>query len=607
MLKKGSLLTDLQTKSRKFNVKTLEIMAFTNYPEDVKKETFLISSFLKHRFHFFILIMLFFSSFMGSLAVATSPTNFPMIRTIGIIPFQWQGIPKKSYEWHQVTSKMDKTFKDVVRSAKRFRVINDQIMDELWASSDGRKALVNQYEVQGFINLTISEQNGLIQFIARLLSPSMENYFIETKRLTESDVLNKSPREIKEFLSDLTFKLINRFPVDFHVTSIQGKFLTISAGKNQKIFEKNIYKINRVHSIKTHPATGAFTEFSLNKVGKIEIIEARKYTSIAKIISQTTEASIKIGDGSKSFKMVSRARFPANSQATLTNVSTIAPTKIITIRKKKPEKKKQEKDSPWFDSKPIVKKIEEPKKKENVIEKPITQNIISKELPEPPAIITKETAQKPLAAHVGIFQFKASGSSGATSKIPDILINKLGLSVTKPNFYLDYHLKYGGNFMFGDTEKGSYNGFNIFSEAYYASTLENPVISFTKIKLGIFSKYDSLGVSKETFGGYDSGNVGFMISTETPQTKFNDFLNAKHSLGLSLSPIAFGVIGSQGSKKTIKKYISSQLNYTTLFEVSKNGFTFGPNIDLYFQQYYFKSSKIDVTSLDISLTFTFEI
>lgn len=517
-------------------------------------------------------------------------SNYPMIRNIGMVPFQWFGFKEKSQRLENLKEDSDQFFKRSVLDSERFRVINNEIIEELWSTPSGRQMLANQYELQGFISLSIVDQSDAILFDARILSSKMNNYFMESKRITKEDFLNFSKVNHKKFIQDLMFKLINRFPIDFHVTSIQGKYVTISSGKKQNVFEKDNFVLNRVISNNIHPATGSFTDFTLKPVGKIEIIESRNHSAIAKLISQTSVQSIRIGDGAKIPNLKTRISYQGSSE-----VKTLQSSPVV-IRKKPVES-----DSPWFKN-----ANKEKPKTPPVINKPKEKVSERQSSPKRTSEVIYRDRKIPINLSLGafVFDFKVQGLSRTISDFPSFLVNNITLGSSR-RIYGDWNSNYEAGLSFGSTKnKGSYT--NLWFDAdmlYHLDMLREKTI-LRSLHFGGFTGYETIGVSKESFGGLDILNLGGRLKLDFNTMSLTPLIKNESSISLDLSPIGFGDVGVLGTKKSISSHIMTKIKLTSMFIPTKyRNIKIGPELILNRQQFKIasRSANFNTTTLAVKV------
>ena len=162
------------------------------------------------------------------------PTRLPTLYYAGVVPVQWS----KNGPWKDlgdVRKAIDVGFPEAVRGSRRFVVLNDDLVRSLWATSNGRKELEADYEISAYISLDMSSKGDLAVMTVRLLSPKLETRLQESDVVSRATLVSATKAQMAARLSDLVQRMINRLPIDAHVTSINGGYVTLSGGSEQGI------------------------------------------------------------------------------------------------------------------------------------------------------------------------------------------------------------------------------------------------------------------------------------------------------------------------------------------------------------------------------------
>jgi hypothetical protein len=112
-------------------------------------------------------------------------------------------------------------------------------------------------------------------------------------------------------------RMINRLPIDAHVTSVSGSYVTLSGGADQGIKSGNTFDVFLAKIESLHPAIGSWISFSTSKTGSVEVIEVKSQSSIARISALTHENSIKPGNGILIEAISGRSRFARAEEASM--------------------------------------------------------------------------------------------------------------------------------------------------------------------------------------------------------------------------------------------------------------------------------------------------
>lgn len=114
-------------------------------------------------------------------------------------------------------------------------MLSDELVKSLWKTVAGRKELVADYELSAFINMDVSARGDMVILTTRLLSPTLETRLQESDVIPRSWMLQSDREQISSRLIDLVQRMINRLPLDAHVTSVTGIYATVSAGTDQNL------------------------------------------------------------------------------------------------------------------------------------------------------------------------------------------------------------------------------------------------------------------------------------------------------------------------------------------------------------------------------------
>lgn len=476
---------------------------------------------------------------------------FGMIRNAAVIPFQWQGTKPDSYRWQEIYQQFDQDFFSALKASNRFHLINPQVSDDLWSSPRGRRTLVDRYELQGYFNLTAAENSGGVKIVARLLSPALNNIFLESWTIDTRSLLSMTPEQLRDRLTDLTFRLINRFPLDARVTSVQGQFVTLSAGRNLGIGSKERFPVYRVAVAAINPATGGPESFSRKQVGWIEVIDSRQFTAIARILRQNSEGAISSLDGIFIPTMTTRARFPEEN-----HIET-EPAPVIPLPAEIP------KAPP-----PIVSKELPPAP--------------PKQAPPAPEQIAVRSLQ-PLDIGIGAFNFSLSGEGSTYSKFPSSLINSIRLG-TRTAIDAATQWEAEVSYASGRTKNGRYtmiDGKVVGSLHHFEPDATS---LFPNSYWGILIGYRSIGVSgAEAFGGYDLLSIGGAAGVYSNYRGLSPDMLARLSIDFHLEPLAFGQVGFAGEKSQAASYLGAGVTGKLLMQPKgspADALWFGPRVDV---------------------------
>lgn len=541
-----------------------------------------------------------------------SSTEFPKLTYAGVIPVQYEGAfdDLLSVKVKEATAHL---FPDAVRASRRFRVINDEVVADLWSKPQGRVELVKQYELDAFLALTLAKRGDSILFVARLLSPELKSYLIETDTIPRLALAEVAPEALGARVERLVFRMVNRLPVDVVVSSVQGRYITVSGGKEQGLQNGDQLTFFRTRIKSFHPANGSWLAFDNAKLADAKIVEVNRTSAVAQIQSQTKDGAIKVGDGAKVPALASRHAFAyipkasweqedeentpinpivtpegmeskqqgkslfrqttelqkapipvapvaSNQSATPSAPSTTdAPAKVD-------EQEKTDAAKPAVAAESITPTEPEPGKESNAVFRPP-----SGKGKIPPAFALFQGIAEEVKVHAGARLWSASGYGSASAKMPFWIVNNLGFvgttSVSRPEMKLDYMADIG----FGPTGGGNFNSLGVGSRFYWQQPLKGLFENAQFYNLGITFEYEAMNVSSETFGGTDAMRFGLMTGLKGLYA-----LSAKEGIDWTATatfyPQTFGIVAVRKKNREIQN--------ASGFAFELNGFMVGLKQDL---------------------------
>jgi hypothetical protein len=437
-------------------------------------------------------------------------TPLPSLHYAGTIPVQWD----KDEVWQDVSFVRDilnREFPEAVRNSHRFAMINDDLVASLWKTPAGRTELENDYELSAFVSLDVSARGDMVVLTARILSSKLET------RIQESDVvprkwLSEATREqTVARMTDLVSRMINRLPIDVHVTSVNGHYVTLSGGEEQGLKAGQKFDVLSASIDGLHPANGSWTSFKIAKTGGIEIIELKNQSAIGRMTSLTYEGSIKPGNGIRVEDISGRNRFarteeiapeepesqrPAPSaQAVTSKQPAKTPQPLTNTESETPLEKPEA--APAESDANTVKQPQESAKNEPV------KVDDAKNAPPPTDRFTAALMPKgsELRAWLGMRMWSISGSASASAALPVWIVNSAGADVyRKFSDTIDYN--YGLDLGYGPTNGGSFFGYNLHSGGRWHMYMKDVLPGADDVYFGLLASMTSTNVSGETSDGY---------------------------------------------------------------------------------------------------------
>ena len=86
--------------------------------------------------------------------VATAQSNkLPVLQQVGVIPVQWDKQTESSFQLEQSRRTFEEAVFDAARNARRFRILNNDLVAGMWSDSKGREELATQFELSAYLSL----------------------------------------------------------------------------------------------------------------------------------------------------------------------------------------------------------------------------------------------------------------------------------------------------------------------------------------------------------------------------------------------------------------------------------------------------------------------
>jgi hypothetical protein len=536
--------------------------------------------------------------------------QLPIMHYAGIIPVQWE----KTDLWQDlksIQSPVNKRFNEAVRASKRFSILNDELVANLWATPSGREELAREYELQSFATLAMSARGDTVVMTMRLLSKDLEVWLQESDVVTRTWLKDSNQQVVFDKLTDLTQRLINRLPIDGHVTSVTGEFVTLSFGKEQSVAVGEEFDVISASVETLHPANGAWLTYKTQRTGKIQIVEIQGKSSIAKILSLTSESSIVPGNGVLIEAISGRDRFAKaskNEQEKTSNaVSNSAVVGAVTPQGAQIPPKNLVRNQPSLPdaSGQATSKVEN-ESNSSTIASTETQKSVQPESSAKSSDADLLSLLAPpgseLAGYAGLKSWSIGGTGEAKGTLPVWLINTIGGQVRRDISDV-IKLEYGGEAGYGATSGGSYFAYG------------GRVAGLYMINFGLFDPEDRLfggleahiqskSIGSESSGGFDVTSLNLRSGAfgVSPTSIFGDKLDWRIEGKLSLQESGkFGVAGKFASIKSARSMGLKLSGY--LGDKPIQGHQFGAAIEMTSGNYGLASTVVRARSVARSATY----
>ena len=447
-------------------------------------------------------------------------TSVPHLSHIGTIPVQWRGSVSRTSNLNKVVSQINSEFNEIVRSSNKFYFVNDDLVRSNWADAAGRRMLADQFELDSFIALNISIKDDIWILDGRLMAATLEPYLFESERIPVSWLFAATESDVRNRVKGLVYRLLNRYPLDAFVTSIQGRFVTISAGLKQGLNEGQEIKVRSCNISSTHPVNGTWLDFNYKYLGKVKVVDAKQNSAIAEITHLINKDAIRVGDGIQIDSIAPRKLFADLSRQddeqsidALDDIPIVPPvSKDKKLIKSTGDARAVQKIGPTTGDmenkavETVVDKTEadEATKQNN---EPSVIGLISDKLKNAFDQNLRNFAVKP---GLNLWSFK-SGSSSAAASIPLWIVNQVSIE-GQFDWNDSAYSKVTGTLLSGPTENGSALGvdfgFSYMMKESYPGLIDPSVDG---IEYGAQVNLASLSISDESFGGRDVIELGGLV------------------------------------------------------------------------------------------------
>jgi hypothetical protein len=537
----------------------------------------------------------------AAIAVEAQGSRLPNIRQLAIMPVYWQGNFPESHRFTQNKKHIDANFPPLVRNSKRFVFSNDVLTADLWSTPEGRQQLAEEYEIDAMMNLTVTGQGDTMRWTVRLLHPSMRNYLAESETLPFNWLLAATDADVDQRLQNLIFRMLNRFPVDVYVTSIQGRYLTLSSGSEQNVFEGDDLSFYQTSIRTQHPADGSWLNFDQKLLGKAKVIESKTYSAIAQITALSYADAIRVGDGAKVEAIATRRAFQqkAKDEPFYTPVTP---------------------DSPLVEARPAPGAIptprsEPPRVAENKTDPaPVTQ-VQAPLPPEPvpapnPEMPSDESSAEgeslPIAFKTIEFQgqnesFSVSGAVKSSNEFPVYLLNRVDVAATQ-DITDEVEGVARAHVRFGSTAKGSYFGFGLGFEPLYRLPMRTAMMpSLDRIMVGALVSFESLAVSGERLGGWDTISLAPTVHLQGSYHVISMAQNFDYDVSGRLTPIDIGEVGVANKKREIGDSFTLDLEANVIQKAKAQDWEWGAMFGYSTGTWNLSKGSIDISTFRFGL------
>jgi hypothetical protein len=460
-----------------------------------------------------LILLVGFVIFHATITLAANGPKLPIFHQVGIIPLQWSG--PSTYGLEHIKSQLEVLFPAAVKDSRRFRIINDELVSQLWQDPKGREEMRTQFELGAFVGLTVISRADTVKFVARVLGPELQTYLMESDSISRNWITQADDDSLKEKVEHLVFRLFNRIPTDVSVTSVHGPFITLSGGSEQGIELGDKVNLVRTFIKSLHPANGTWLHFKTKALGQAKIVEVKNFTSVAKLIKLTHEDAVGVADGARIPAIASRVKFARAGKSDGFKDSGDQKTIIVPPLYQGGNSAKADDNKSSPDKTNGIGK--DPKEQTSDIGEQVADGGGENDEDQLPGPTEEEQAfawddftiggaAKKIIDGVtiaaGPYYWTVAGPRSVDSNFPWWLVNKGYVSITK-SLVTKIKVGYGGGIAFGGTPNGKFYGYDGHARIYWEDKISIGTDSLSWWRAGGHSRINGMSVTGEKYGGGD--------------------------------------------------------------------------------------------------------
>lgn len=542
---------------------------------------------------------------VSGMLAAQDQQSLPIIRNTALLPVKWQEAEPID---RRVSSLIESALPSFIEESRKFRQINQKLVNTLIEDENGQRELIDQFELDAYLELSIESSNDIQTWKFSMLSPIYELYLSETERVPLEWLDQSNEAQIQDRLKKLVYRLLNRYPIDVYVTSKQGKFVTLSAGKKQELFEGDKLAFYSYIVSKRHPIDNQWIKYDKKSLAEAIIIESKDNSSIAQLIRLDIPDSIQVGVGTKINKIASRRLFAqTDNEEQIFQNNKIIPLKTsektITPSIPKPPVNLPVEQKLAANTLPSKEQIQ-PNDEASVSPPEVPEENASSELhlfdTNLTSWITDELDETFLIGKIQSWSYKQNSIS-ANSLPPAWLFNSFAArgsvrwsDTTYSEFEPELNL--------GLTSSGNYYGValnvNWLQKIPYIGFLHSSVDG---VEFGAQSRLFTKSITGENFGGIDALSISPTGRIYGKYHLVDAAQTLDYKLGVDLNILAVGQLGLGGFKKSISNLFGIKIFGEVILRRGENNWDLGGSLEIDQQNLSNSNGSTSKQSLSVGL------
>jgi hypothetical protein len=542
---------------------------------------------------FVILVAALFAA--GADRAMAQGTKLPVIQQVGVIPVQWDKQTEDSFQLEQSRRLYQEAVFKAARDARRFRILNEDLMAGMWSDHKGRQELEKNFELHAYLSIGSQNRGETIDMTARMLDANLKTLLLETDTFSTAWFMQAGKDALTDKAEELVFRIFNRIPVDVSVTSIQGQYITLSGGMEQGIEPGDSVELVRTHVDGLHPANGSWLSFKKRPVGKARVIDVKKFSSVARLTQLVKDSAVEVGDGARIPAIATRVKFARQSSGP--EIVDKGPASTIVVPPmytSQPAPSAPQDAQPTTPASPPSKAAPGSKLAENdeqqTTEESAPREQPGKESAQPeedngPSVwktVSKDVTSHKFMDHITVYSgpywWSVKGPTNASGRFPVWILNSLGASVSRTLLF-KIKTDFGGGGVFGNTPHANYLGYNAFANMYWEDDVMMMNGLIRKWRGGGFASFSGMSVPKGPYGGGDwirgGGFIGLLGSFA-----INPGENYDWYLDYTILPLNIGRTGYSGKQYNVESSFGMKFAFGAFQSQQSNPLSYGGEIEI---------------------------
>jgi hypothetical protein len=197
--------------------------------------------------------------------------------------------------------------------------------------------------------------------------------------------------------------------------------------------------------------------------------------------------------------------------------------------------------------------------------------------------------------------FTVSGAGKAASQFPAYLLNRADVAASQ-DITADVEALARAHVRFGSTKKGSYFGFGLGFEPLYRLPMRTPMMpSLDRVMVGALISFESLAISGEKLGGWDTMSISPAIHLQGSYHVINMAQNFDYDVSGRLTPLDIGEVGVAGKKRKITDSFTLDLEANIIRKMKIQEWEWGGMVGYSTGSWNLSKGAVDINTIRFGL------